>query len=115
MTGKHSADLSWPLEDAVDRSSPVQQILKLLRTIIGDTPVPESPTREAYFAAPILATHILHLLEGAGHLNAMGCHSVAVSLFRPLEDALDCLAAVGLVPEAAERWLKDELKLCKQQ
>jgi len=35
---------------------------------------------------------------------------VSVSLLRPLEDALDCFAAVTLIAGAAERWQKGDLK-----
>jgi hypothetical protein len=110
MTGEYPADLSWPFEGAVGPTSPVQQALEVLRTIIASTPIPEVSSREAYFVAPFLALHTLFLIEGAGQLNGMGYHSAAVSLFRSIEDALDCFTAVSLVPGAAERWLRDELK-----
>jgi hypothetical protein len=50
------------------------------------------------------------LVEAASELNVQGRHSCALSLFRTLEDALDCLAAVSLVPDAAERWQRGELR-----
>lgn len=107
---KYPADISLPGEDAVGPSSPVQQSLEVLRVIISDTPLPEAPSREAYFVAPILALHTLYLIEGAGQLNSMGYHSAAVSLFRSIEDALDCFAAVTPVPGAVESWLRGELR-----
>lgn len=46
-------------------------------------------------------------------LNALGFHSAAVSLLRPMEDALDCLGAVTLVPGCAESWQDGKLKASK--
>lgn len=43
-------------------------------------------------------------------LNLSGYHSAAVTLFRPLEDALDCFAAVLLIGGAAERWRAGKLR-----
>ena len=45
-----------------------------------------------------------------GQLNVSGFHSAAVTLLRPLEDALDCFAAVTMVKDAAERWSSRQLK-----
>jgi hypothetical protein len=110
MGNDYCADLSLPYEGTVGPESPVQQAIEILRTILSDMPAPEVPSREAYFAARLLATHTLHLIEGAGQLNGLGYHSAPVSLFRAIEDALDCFAAISLVPGAAERWLNDDLK-----
>jgi hypothetical protein len=49
-------------------------------------------------------------MEACGLLNGKGFHSAAVTLLRPLEDALDCFAAVTMVNGAAERWSARELK-----
>jgi hypothetical protein len=50
------------------------------------------------------------LLQGSGVLNLSGWHSVAASLLRSLEDALDCFAAVIIVPGAARKWSNGELR-----
>lgn len=60
----------------------------------------------AYWSVP----HLLHLIDGCGLLNGRGFHSAAVALLRPLEDALDCFAAVALVQGAAEQWAERTLK-----
>jgi hypothetical protein len=49
-------------------------------------------------------------MTACGQLNISGHHSAAVVLFRPLEDALDCFAAVTMVEGAAERWSTRKLK-----
>jgi hypothetical protein len=43
-------------------------------------------------------------------LNLNGYHSSAAALLRPLEDALDCFAAVVLVDGAAESWSDGHLR-----
>jgi hypothetical protein len=105
-----SADLHRPFEGAIGPSSPVLKVIEIVRAIIDDTPIPKANSRESYFAAPLLALHTLHLIEGTGQLNGMGYHSAAVGLFRAIEDALDCFAAICIVPGAAEKWMMGHLK-----
>jgi len=91
-------------------NSPVQRVLRLLEQLFAAAPQPRVPTRSARACGELLGTYVLNLASACGELNLSGLHSAAVTFFRPLEDALDCLAAVTLVAGAADRWLVDDLK-----
>ncbi len=92
-------------------NSPVQKALRVLERLFAAAPQPRVPTGTATRACgELLGRHVLNLVGACGELNLSGSHSAAVTLFRPLEDALDCLAAVTLVAGAADRWLADDLK-----
>ena len=84
--------------------------LDAIGVLASQAPFPKIRTEPARRAAERILLHIIMLVESASQLNAQGRHSCALSLLRPLEDALDCLAAVSLVPDAAERWQRGELR-----
>jgi len=84
--------------------SPVQRAIKILNGFFSSKPQPVAPTEQARSCGEIIARHLLNLMAGCGMLNLSGLHSAAVVLFRPLEDAHDCLGAVTLIAGAAERW-----------
>ena len=102
--------LSLPGEDVIGPSSPVVQCMLILRSFFSDSPVPDLSDDDAKNYGTLLANHLLRLLEGCGMLNIGGLHSAAVALFRPLEDALDCFAAVVNVRGAATKWANGELR-----
>jgi len=102
--------LSRPFEYVIGATSPVQRMIKILKNIANDKPVPKVATKEAESTSALLFVHLLHLLSGTGQLNGAGYHSVAITLFRPLEDALDCFGAVSLVKGAAEKWMERKLR-----
>jgi len=81
-----------------------------MEQVVADDPHAALPGDRPRMTAHVVATHLLHLLHGAGVLNFHGHHSAAIALFRQLEDALDCLLAVALVPGAADRWWEGEIK-----
>ncbi len=110
MTDDLKPRLLAPGEDVVGPTSPVQRALRWLVTFFADKPIPNTGDGAAQNAALGLATHLLHLLRGFGMLNLNGYHSVAASLLRSFEDALDCFAAVILVEGAAEKWSNTELR-----
>ena len=82
----------------------------LLRNIISQRPLPEAKSEIAREASEGIGLHLVNLVLGACQANMSGFHSCALALFRPMEDALDCLAAVSISPEAAERWTSGKLK-----
>jgi len=90
--------------------SPVIRTFGWLRRFLETAPDTDLGTHAANSNALLLANHLLHLLEGCGMLNGMGYHSAAVTLFRPMEDALDTYAAVALVRGCAEKWENGKLK-----
>jgi len=90
--------------------SPVRGAIAILDTLFSDSPQPRVRTQAAKSCGELLGRHVLNLLGACGELNLTGLQSVAVTLFRPLEDALDCLAAVTMIAGAAERWRRGELK-----
>lgn len=92
------------------KNSPVQKVLRILDQLFAAAPQPRARTMSARACGELLGRHVLNLVGACGELNLSGFHSAAVTLFRPLEDALDCLAAVTLVAGAADRWLMDDLK-----
>ncbi len=81
----------------------------LMRFFAGD-PVPNLGKEGVQGPARGLATHLIHLLQGAGVVNVSGWHSVTAALLRCLEDALDCFAEVTIVPGAAEKWSTGKLR-----
>ena len=48
-------------------------------------------------------------MESAGLVNCRGYHSSAITLMRAIEDATDCLAAVGINADAAIKWQEGKL------
>jgi len=90
--------------------SPVQGVITILDNLFSDCPQPRVNTEAARSSGELLGRHLLNLIQSCGELNLTGYHSVAITLFRPLEDALDCLAAVTTVAGAAERWRSGNLK-----
>jgi hypothetical protein len=98
------AKLSWPGEKAYGPTSPVVRAVHWIRDFLSAEPQPDIASDAAKSSGILAGTHLLHLIFGCGLLNGQGHHSAAVVLLRPLEDALDCFAAVTLVSGAAERW-----------
>lgn len=90
--------------------SPAQDAIGILDTLFSHCPQPRVRTQSAKYCGELLGRHLLNLLQSCGELNLSGRHSVAVTLFRPLEDSLDCLAAVTTLAGAAERWQSGKLK-----
>jgi hypothetical protein len=84
--------------------------LDILKRIVRMGPQPQVSTDTARKAAQSIGNHLICLILTASDANVEGRHSAAVSLFRNMEDALDCFGAVALSPGAAERWAKGELK-----
>lgn len=105
--------ISEPGTGGYGPGSPVQQALNWLERFFGESPRSDIDTDRSSANAALIATHLLHLLRGAGLLNGTGFHSAAISLFRPMEDALDCFAAAALVNGAAEAWETGQLKPCE--
>jgi len=103
-------NISMPGSKGGGPSDPILKTHKLLLEIFSEVPMPVASTESSRTNAALLGIHILHLLKGCGLLNGTGFHSAAVALFRPMEDALDCLAAVSMVPGAAEKWQNGKLK-----
>jgi len=83
--------------------------LEWIATFFAQTP-PTDLGAESASDSALIANHLLHLIRGCGLLNGTGFHSAAVSLLRPMEDALDCFAAVSLVVGAASLWRRGQLK-----
>jgi hypothetical protein len=99
-----------PGEDVVGAASPVQRAQCWLVEFFALEPEPNVRSARAQTAGCGLGTHLLHLLRGFGILNLNGYHSSAAALLRPLEDALDCFAAVVLVDGTAESWSDGHLR-----
>ncbi|MGB0094372.1 MAG: hypothetical protein WBP81_17805 [Solirubrobacteraceae bacterium] len=108
MASDHFTSLQKPYSGVVGASSPVQQAIGLLCKLVDDEPAPRVAGGRS--SALLLATHVVLLLRAAGQLNAAGFHSPAAALFRPIEDALDCFAAVSPVDGCAEAWENGHLK-----
>lgn len=102
--------LQLPYQDIVGESSPVQQALRCFRAIAKEMPMPNANTEQSRSAAALILTHLLGLCDGTGLINCRGYHSAAITLFRPIEDATDCLAAVSLDAKAAKNWSVGSLK-----
>jgi len=103
-------NLSPPGSDVIGPSSPVVRALMILRGFFSNDPSPDTVGDDAKTCGSLLANHLIRLLEGCGNLNTCGFHSAAVVLFRSLEDALDCFAAITMVPGAASEWRSGTLK-----
>ncbi len=84
--------------------------LDVLTRIVRKNPRPQVDTDVAQISAHAIANHLISLILTASDANIAGRHSVAVSLFRNMEDALDCFGAVALIPGAAEEWMQGQLK-----
>jgi hypothetical protein len=82
----------------------------LIRNFLSVEPSPDIATPSSKSCGLLVGNHLLHLTNACGLLNGSGHHSAAVTLLRPLEDALDCFAAVTMVKGAAERWSSRNLK-----
>ena len=93
-------EVSWTASDT----------LNLLDSIVAEAPMPLTGTEVARRCAEAIGRHLVFLVLTASDANLAGRHSAALALFRALEDALDCFAAVSLVPDAAARWAKGKLK-----
>lgn len=102
--------IQHPGEDVIGPSSPVQKALRFLGEFFQSVPMPDLNNKVARDNAMSLAVHLLHLLKGCGMLNLNGFHSPAATLLRSLEDALDCFAAVVLVPGAGEQWSNGKMR-----
>ncbi len=102
--------LSLPGEKAYGPTSPIIQVLCWITEFLARFPQPNIGTNSAKSNALLVGNHLLHLISGCGLLNGSGLHSAAVTLLRPMEDALDCFAAVVLIEGAAEQWAKRQLK-----
>lgn len=98
-----SNNLQMPFQDIVGEDSSVQQVLKLLHILLADEkPMPNANTNQAKFMSALILTHILGLCDSAGLINCRGYHSAAITMFRSIEDATDCFAAVALDTKAAK-------------
>lgn len=109
-TEKLQPELSLAGAKAVGPSSPVQRVLALTRDFLSSKPTPDIATPASKSSGLLVGNHLLHLISSCGLLNGSGLHSSAITLLRPLEDALDCFAAVTMVKGAAERWSARKLK-----
>jgi len=89
------------------------RLLAAIGRIISQGPKPEVETEIASACAEAIGLHLTMLILTASDANLSGRHSCALALFRAMEDALDCFAAVSLVPDAAEKWAKGRLKASK--
>lgn len=102
--------ISKPTKQIIGPSSPVQQALRWLKKFFGMRPIPDIAIEASSSCGNLIATHLLHLINGCGLLKGIGHNSAAASLFRPLEDVLDCFGATVMVPGAAEKWQSGRLK-----
>lgn len=107
---KGKTETSVPGSRGYGPGSPVIRTCEWLRRFLDNSPQTDIGTDAAKSNALLLANHLLHLLKACGMLNGTGYHSCAVTLFRPMEDALDTFAAVALVPGCAERWEAGKLR-----
>lgn len=89
---------------------PGSAALDAISKIISRSPEPDVPSETAKRCAEVIARHLISLIMTASDANLAGRHSTALSLFRNMEDALDCFAAVTMVADAAEKWAKGDLK-----
>ncbi len=103
-------NISLPGTKGCGPSDPVLRTLDLLQEIFVKAPMPVATTEASRGTSALIGIHLLHLIRGCGLLNGTGFHSAAVTLFRPMEDAFDCFAAVSMVPGAAEKYQTGELK-----
>jgi len=84
--------------------------LDIIKRIISQSPYPEVQTEIARQCAEAIGLHLIMLILTASDANLRGRHSCALALFRGMEDALDCFAAVSLIPGAAEKWARGKLR-----
>lgn len=84
--------------------------LDIIRRIISQAPQPEVQTEMAKRCAEGIGFHLVMLILTASEANLKGRDSCSLALFRQMEDALDCFAAVSLIPGAAEKWGKGTLR-----
>ena len=103
-------DLSLPGAKLVGPTSPVYQAHLLIREFLSLSPTPNIDTMASKPSGLLVGNHLLRLTGACDSLNVLGSHSAAIVLLRPLEDALDCFAAVTMVKGAAERWSARDLK-----
>jgi hypothetical protein len=102
--------VSTPGALAIGPSSPVQRALALVRAFLATDPEPDLASSATKSCGLLAGNYLLKLLDACGLLNGQGLHSAAVTMLRPLEDALDCFAAVTIVEGAAERWAARNLR-----
>lgn len=102
--------LSRPFDNIIGESSPARKAIRLLQKIVADKPYTILHDDSSRSASVLILLHILDLMEAAGLTNLRGYHSASVALFRPMEDALDCFAAVALIPNSADKWSQNKLK-----
>jgi hypothetical protein len=84
--------------------------LDVVTRIISQGPEPKVRTETAGRCAEAIGLHLTMLIMVASDANLRGRHSCAVALFRGMEDALDCFAAVSLMADAAEKWARGDLR-----
>lgn len=85
-------------------------LISLIKKILLLSPHTKVRTDQAQKCAESIGLHLINLIVTASDANLRGCHSVSLSLFRSMEDALDCFAAVALNPGDAEKWVMGKLK-----
>ena len=102
--------LQMPYQDIIGENSLVQKALKYLRVFADEKPMPNANTTQSRSASALILTHLLALCDGTGLINCRGYHSAAITMFRPIEDATDCFAAVALDTNAAKKWGEGKLK-----
>jgi hypothetical protein len=88
----------------------VSFLLDILKKIFIVSPEPKAKTIIARKCAESIGLHLINLIIAASDANLRSFHSVSLALFRSMEDALDCFAAVTLKPDAAEKWANNRLK-----
>ncbi len=98
--GSTQEQIDWTASDA----------LQLVGEILHHAPMPLAGRGLARRCAEAIGRHLIFLVHTASDANLGGRHSAALALFRALEDALDCFAAVSLLPGAAEDWAENKLK-----
>lgn len=84
--------------------------LDAIGDIVSRSPQPDVPSETAKRCAEVIARHLISLIITGSDANIAGRHSVSLSLFRNMEDALDCFAAMALIPGAADKWENGQLK-----
>jgi hypothetical protein len=85
-------------------------LLNTIRQIISLAPQPQMQSEIARRCAESIGCHLVNLIIAASDMNLRGFYSVSLAICRSMEDALDCFAAVALVPNAAEKWAEGKLK-----
>jgi len=89
---------------------PGSAALDSISSIVSRSPQPAIRSESARRCAEVIARHLISLIMTASDANLAGRHSAALSLFRNMEDALDCFAAVSMIPDAVEKWASGNLK-----